>query len=182
MERKPEFKTVSLRTETAYKADEPGKVAQRTDTQGSGSEVNAEVAQLQFAFLSGETPQAQAERGVSRRHSTSEVKEGRPEPDRCHSTTDPQPAAGTPNGRAVALEELDGKHGEAQVNLLEQILSRENMLSAWKRVKANKGAAGMDGGVGAGAGLLGQSPATRLTVPVSSIGSEFVEFQRARLW
>ena len=145
MERKPEIKTVSLRTETAYKADEPGKVAQRTDTQGSGSEVNAEVAQLQFAFLSGETPQAQAERGVSRRHSTSQVREGRPEPDRCHSTTDPQPAAQTPNGRAVALEELDGKHGEAQVNLLEQILSRENMLSAWKRVKANKGAAGMDG-------------------------------------
>jgi hypothetical protein len=27
---------------------------------------------------------------------------------------------------------------------LEQILSRENMLAAWKRVKANKGAAGMD--------------------------------------
>jgi RNA-directed DNA polymerase len=39
---------------------------------------------------------------------------------------------------------LDGKHGGAQVNLLEQILSRENMLLAWKRVKANKGAAGMD--------------------------------------
>ena len=48
MERKPEIKTVSLRTETAYKADEPGKVAQHTDAQGSGSEVNAEVAQLQF--------------------------------------------------------------------------------------------------------------------------------------
>ena len=43
------------------------------------------------------------------------------------------------------MEESDGKHGGAQVNLLEQILSRENMLSAWKRVKANKGAAGMDG-------------------------------------
>ena len=51
----------------------------------------------------------------------------------------------TPNGRVAVLEEPDGKHGEAQVNLLEQILSRENMLSAWKRVKANKGSAGMDG-------------------------------------
>ena len=30
-------------------------------------------------------------------------------------------------------------------HLLERILSRENMLKAWKRVKANKGAAGVDG-------------------------------------
>ncbi len=37
------------------------------------------------------------------------------------------------------------KGPEAQVNLLEQILSRENMLLAWKRVKTNKGRAGMDG-------------------------------------
>ncbi len=32
-----------------------------------------------------------------------------------------------------------------QVDLLEQILSRENMLQAWKRVNTNKGSAGMDG-------------------------------------
>ena len=56
MGRKLEFKAVSLRTETAYKADGLGKVAQHTKARGSGSEVNAEVAQLQFAFLSGETP------------------------------------------------------------------------------------------------------------------------------
>jgi RNA-directed DNA polymerase len=31
------------------------------------------------------------------------------------------------------------------VNLLERILSRENMLLAWKRVKANKGTSGIDG-------------------------------------
>ena len=30
-------------------------------------------------------------------------------------------------------------------NLLERMLSRENLLQAWKRVKANKGAAGIDG-------------------------------------
>lgn len=30
-------------------------------------------------------------------------------------------------------------------HLLERILSRENMLKAWKRVKANKGAPGIDG-------------------------------------
>ena len=29
-------------------------------------------------------------------------------------------------------------------HLLERILSREKMLRAWKRVKANKGAAGVD--------------------------------------
>jgi len=146
---------VSLRTEIAYKADALGKVAQHTNALGSGVEVNAEVAQLQFAFLSGETPQAQAARGVSRGHSTSQARGGRPEPDRCPSTPDPQRGAETPNGRPITLEELDGpsprlwstsgKHGEAQVNLLEQILSRENMLLAWKRVKANKGAAGVDG-------------------------------------
>jgi len=51
----------------------------------------------------------------------------------------------TPKGRAVELEASSGKHGGAQVKLLEQILSRENMRLAWKRVKANKGKGGMDG-------------------------------------
>ena len=32
MERKPEIKAVSLRTETAYKADGPGKAAPHADT------------------------------------------------------------------------------------------------------------------------------------------------------
>jgi len=145
VERKPEFNIVSLRTETAYQADEPGKVAQHTDAHGSGSQVNAEVAQLQFAFLSGEVPMPQGGREVSRRHSTPQARGGRPEPDRCISTTDPQPTAQSPKGLAIVLEESNGKHGGAQVNQLEQILSRENMQMAWKRVKANKGAAGMDG-------------------------------------
>ena len=30
-------------------------------------------------------------------------------------------------------------------DLLEQVLARENMARAWKRVKANKGSAGVDG-------------------------------------
>ena len=159
MERKPEIKTVSLRKETAYKADRSGKVAQHTEVQGSDLEVNAEVVQLQFAFLSGETsvtrgPAQQGSGGdsngtiegggVSRGHSTAVVTAGRPEPDRCRSTTDPQPTAMTPNGRADGLEASSGEYGVTQVNLLEQILSRENMLLAWKRVKANKGAAGVD--------------------------------------
>ena len=39
----------------------------------------------------------------------------------------------------------DGKQGTPSDDLLEQLLSRENMLRAWKRVKANGGAAGVDG-------------------------------------
>ncbi len=45
---------MSLRTETAYKADLSGKVAQHTKAQGSDSEVNAGVVQWPFVFLSGE--------------------------------------------------------------------------------------------------------------------------------
>ena len=114
---------------------------------------------MQFAFLSGETsiPCTPAtgsgttgnrrveDGGVSRGHSTAEVKAGRPEPVECSSTAEPQRTPVTPHGRDDGLEDSDGKNGGAQENLLEQILSRENMLRAWKRVKANKGAAGMDG-------------------------------------
>jgi RNA-directed DNA polymerase len=50
----------------------------------------------------------------------------------------------TPYGRVEASEDSQGKPGGTQADLLEQILSRQNMLSAYKRVKTNKGAAGMD--------------------------------------
>ncbi|MGH8066928.1 MAG: group II intron maturase-specific domain-containing protein [Candidatus Entotheonellia bacterium] len=159
MERKPESKTASLRTATAYKANGPGKVAQHTEALGAGPGVQAEVVQLQFAFLSGETSipctpgtgcGATDNRrveggGVSRGHSTAEAKAGRPEPVGCSSTPDPRPATQTPYGRVEGPEASEGKHGGAQANLLEQILSRENMLVAWKRVKAHQGAAGMAG-------------------------------------
>ena len=39
----------------------------------------------------------------------------------------------------------DGKHGAAKEDLLEAILDRANVQSAWKRVRANNGSAGMDG-------------------------------------
>ena len=83
--------------------------------------------------------------GVSRGHSTSQAREGRPEPVGCSSTAGAHPTTKTPNGRVEGMEGSDGKHGDAQAKLLERILSRENMLMAWKRVKANKGAAEMDG-------------------------------------
>jgi hypothetical protein len=42
------------RTEIAYKAQSPGKLAPRNKTQGSGDRVNAAVVQRKFTFLSGE--------------------------------------------------------------------------------------------------------------------------------
>ena len=89
MERKPESKVVSLRTETAYKADRAGQLAQRNEARGSVREVNAEVVQLEFAFLSGEIPTGQSDREVSRRNSTPQACGGSPEPVRCASTSDP---------------------------------------------------------------------------------------------
>jgi len=50
----------------------------------------------------------------------------------------------TPCGRVEASEASQGKPGRTQADLLELILSRQNMLSTYKRVKTNKGAAGMD--------------------------------------
>jgi RNA-directed DNA polymerase len=48
-----------------------------------------------------------------------------------------------PNGGALMRRVAE--QPDPNVNLLERILSRENMLKAWKRVKANKGAPGIDG-------------------------------------
>lgn len=42
------------RTETAYKAQSPGKSAQHDEAQGSGDRVNAAVVQRKFTSLSGE--------------------------------------------------------------------------------------------------------------------------------
>ena len=38
-----------------------------------------------------------------------------------------------------------GNEGLGRCDLLQQVVSRENMVIAWKRVKANKGSAGVDG-------------------------------------
>ncbi len=131
---------MSPRTETAYKAEETGKGTQHSEAQGSVSTVDAGVVQLQFVFLSGEIPGNAGE--VSRGHSTASALAGRPEhegrqePLRCAEPSE------KPNGGDGHLNTQDKP--EPQSNLLERVLSRENMLLAWKRVKANKGAAGID--------------------------------------
>lgn len=59
-------------------------------------------------------------------------------------------ADGEGEARAVSSrdEALSASHdteGLGRADLLQQVLSRENMVEAWKRVKANKGSAGADG-------------------------------------
>ena len=134
-------------------------MAQHTKAQGSASGVKAEVVQLQFAFLSGETSKPGASAtgsglpgnrrvqagGVSRGHSTAEAPAGRPEPVGWDSTPDPRATTQTPDGRVAGAEASAGKHGAPQATLLEQMLSRDTMRFAWQRVQANNGAASMDG-------------------------------------
>ena len=55
-----------------------------------------------------------------------------------------------PVGKAVAMASQTparpkGERLSSSVDLLEAVLSRDNILRAWKRVKSNKGAAGVDG-------------------------------------
>jgi len=151
-----EFNTVSRRTEIAYKAEEMDEVAQQTEVRGSVSTVNAAVVQLQLMFLSGETCRASVletgsagvsndtgdTAGVSRRHSNPAF--GRRPEHKSHESPrcEPNPSMMPSGGEAVS-DPTDQAlvHDE----LLEQILDRDNMLRAWKRVKANNGAAGVDG-------------------------------------
>jgi RNA-directed DNA polymerase len=50
-----------------------------------------------------------------------------------------------PSGRVIAQRLLQLEHGTPSEDLLERILSPENLQAAWRRVKANQGAAGVDG-------------------------------------
>lgn len=54
--------------------------------------------------------------------------------------------ADTASWRGKGESRHDGRHGNPQEqNMMERILAPENLTEAWKRVKANKGAPGIDG-------------------------------------
>ncbi len=151
-----EFNIVSRRTEIAYKAKEADECAQHHEVRGCASMVNAAVVQLQFAFLSGETCRTCASEtesvatgnrgddgaGVSRGHSSSAL-ERRPERKERGSPRRGLEPSMMPYGGEDASGTAD--NADPHDELLEQVLDRENMRKAWARVKANKGAAGVDG-------------------------------------
>src|SRR6266498_3713375 len=132
---------MSRRTERPYKVDGTGKLAQHSKAPCSVPEINGPVAQPEFTSLLREicapgpaaTPGA-ADREVrrvspevSRGHSSSETLERRPELVGRGSTPSSLSTATRPDGQAVAGT-ADGKHGNPSDDLLEQLLSRENML------------------------------------------------------
>jgi len=78
--------------------------------------------------------------GISRGHSSSLRNEG-PNPEKGKGPASPVSAM-NPTGGAE-IRRVAGKPYPKQ-DLLERILSRSNMLKAWRRVKANKGAPGID--------------------------------------
>jgi RNA-directed DNA polymerase len=59
------------------------------------------------------------------------------------ATGEGEARAGT--ARDEARSACQGQEGSGRGGLLKQVLSRENLATAWKRVKANKGSAGVDG-------------------------------------
>ncbi|MFM1944448.1 MAG: hypothetical protein RI897_3430 [Verrucomicrobiota bacterium] len=158
MGRKPQSNLMSRRTERSYKADGTDQLAPHSEVPCSVPEINDPVAQGEFRSLLREicvpgtaaTPGAAVREDrrvgteVSRGHSSSEPSERRPKLVGSDSTPTSLPSASRPTGPAGSGV-ADGKHGTASDDSLEQILSRENMLRAWKRVKANGGAPGMDG-------------------------------------
>ena len=134
----------------------------------STPEINGPVVQREFTSLLRETcspnPSAttgaaasngpRAGTGVSRGHSTERNEPGQPggshnsgraEPVSRGSTVRALPVTTKPTGRVIAQRLLQLEHGTSSADLLEQILSPENLKKAWLRVKANGGAAGVDG-------------------------------------
>ncbi len=83
--------------------------------------------------------------GVSRGHSSEVGPSRRPKLDSRGSTAPSLPQTTKPSGGVCAQRVTEQKHGTSSGDLLERILCRENLLQAWHRVKANGGAAGVDG-------------------------------------
>jgi RNA-directed DNA polymerase len=140
---------VSPRTETSYEAERPGEVAQHTEARGSGRTVDGGVVQLQFAFLSGETCSSERSSrcidasATSGAHAPSEAATGRLEQEGRGGPRTLSTSAQKPTGPVEARRRADCT--EPHEDLMRWILSRRNMTRAYERVKANRGAPGVDG-------------------------------------
>lgn len=115
--------------------------------QGEFESLLREICPPSPVAASGAAPSNGVREGaeVSRGHSSGTASPRRPELVGGSSTPQSESPVTKPNGGASEPREADGKHGGTSDGLLEAILSRENMLQAWKRVKANGGVPGMDG-------------------------------------
>jgi len=91
------------------------------------------------SVLHGNMEEDQA--GVSRGHSSSSMRNEGPNPEKEKGPASSASAMNPTGGAEV--RRVAGKPYPKQ-DLLERILSRSNMLKAWRRVKANKGAPGID--------------------------------------
>ena len=152
-------KLMSRRTERPYKVDGAGQLARHSAARGSAPEINGPVVQREFTFLLRETCSPsppvtagavasngpRAGTGVSRGHSSEVGPSRRPELVSGGSTASALPVTTKPSGRVIAQRLLQLEQGASAEDLLERILSPENLRQAWSRVKANGGAAGVDG-------------------------------------
>src|SRR5215813_992849 len=150
---------MSRRTERPYKVDGVGELARHSAARCSTPEINGPVVQQEFTSLLREAcnPSPSATTGaevsndpgvvagVSRGHSSEDGPSPRPELVSRGSTAPVLPEATRPSGRASAQRLLQLEHGTSSDDLLEQILNSGNLQKAWLRVKANGGAAGVDG-------------------------------------
>jgi len=150
---------MSRRTERPYKVDGTGELALHSAAQCSVPEINGPVVQQEFTFLLRETcspgspatvgaqvsNDLRAGAGVSRGHSSEDGPSPRPELVSGGSTAAALLETMKPIGRVSAQRLLQLEHGTSSDDLLERILSPENLQAAWSRVKANGGAAGVDG-------------------------------------
>ena len=151
---------MSRRTERPYKVDGTGRLAPHSEAPCSVPEINGPVVQREFTSLLREacnpslavqpsgaalSNEGRADAGVSRGHSSEVGPSPRPELVSRGSTAAVLPETTKPTGRVIAQRLLQLEHGASSEDLLERILSPENLQQAWLRVKANGGAAGMDG-------------------------------------
>ncbi len=152
-------KLMSRRTERPYQVDGTGELARHSAAPRSVPEINGPVVQQEFTFLPRETcfpsppatagatasngPRAGA--GVSRGNSSEVGPSRRPKLVSGGSTARALPVTMKPTGRVIAQRLLQLEQGASSEDLLERILSPENLRQAWSRVKANGGAAGVDG-------------------------------------